>query len=137
MTRRGFLLLLQAAAVLLVIKESFFDRRWLSLGLATLLLHPTTLHTTPRCGDYCDQPIWCFIEPLPRQVQLPSLAARPHLPGGVPLAAPSGREAGAQHPRAGLGSEHLSIATVDIYIVFRSAALRGRALRVPVRSAAP
>ena len=54
MTRRGGLLLLQAAAVLLVIKESFFDRRWLSLGLATLLLHPTTFHTTPRCGDYCD-----------------------------------------------------------------------------------
>ena len=49
-TRRGGLLLLQAAAVLSVIKESFFDRRWLSLGLATLLLHPTTLHTTPRCG---------------------------------------------------------------------------------------
>ena len=49
-TRRGGLLLLQAAAVLSVIKESFFDRRWLSLGLATLLLHPATLLTTPRCG---------------------------------------------------------------------------------------
>ena len=34
------LVVLQVVAILLIIRESFFDRRWLSLGFLTLLTHP-------------------------------------------------------------------------------------------------
>ena len=39
-TRLGALIILQVVAILLIIRESFFDRRWLSLGFLTLLTHP-------------------------------------------------------------------------------------------------
>ena len=54
-TRLGGLMLLQAAAVLLILRESFFDRRWLSLGFLTLLIHPiVNSQIIPRQG-YGDQ----------------------------------------------------------------------------------
>ena len=54
-TRLGGLMLLQAAAVLLILRESFFDRRWLSLGFLTLLIHPIlNSQIIPRQG-YGDQ----------------------------------------------------------------------------------
>ena len=40
MSRLGALVILQVVAILLIIRESFFDRRWLSLGFLTLLTHP-------------------------------------------------------------------------------------------------
>ena len=39
-SRLGALVSLQVVAILLIIRESFFDRRWLSLGFLTLLTHP-------------------------------------------------------------------------------------------------
>ena len=36
-SRLGALVILQVVAILLIIRESFFDRRWLSLGFLTLL----------------------------------------------------------------------------------------------------
>jgi len=36
----NMLLFVQIVAVILIIKESFFDRRWLSFGFLTLLIHP-------------------------------------------------------------------------------------------------
>jgi phosphatidylinositol glycan class N len=36
----NMLLYVQIVAVILIIKESFFDRRWLSFGFLTLLIHP-------------------------------------------------------------------------------------------------
>jgi len=39
-SRHNTLMMIQIAAVLLILRESFFDRRWLSLGFLTLLIHP-------------------------------------------------------------------------------------------------
>eukprot|EP00090_Calanus_glacialis_P014751 TRINITY_DN23617_c0_g1_i1.p1 TRINITY_DN23617_c0_g1~~TRINITY_DN23617_c0_g1_i1.p1 ORF type:complete len:660 (-),score=134.08 TRINITY_DN23617_c0_g1_i1:67-1800(-) len=36
----NILLFIQIVAIILIIKESFFDRRWLSFGFLTLLIHP-------------------------------------------------------------------------------------------------
>ena len=57
----------------------------------------------------------------PPQVQLPPLAARPRRPRRVPLAAPGGREAGAQQPRAGLRSPLLLLCprSGDLNVVYR------------------
>ena len=39
-SRHNTLMMIQIVAVLLILRESFFDRRWLSLGFLTLLIHP-------------------------------------------------------------------------------------------------
>jgi len=40
LSRLNLLMILQVVAILLIIRESFFERKWLSLGFLTLLIHP-------------------------------------------------------------------------------------------------
>ena len=39
-SKLNILMVIQIVAVLMILRESFFDRRWLSVGFLTLLLHP-------------------------------------------------------------------------------------------------
>ena len=57
-TRLNMVVFIEVVAILLIIRESFFERSWLSLGFLTLLIHPVlNSQSLPRTTF----PFWLFI----------------------------------------------------------------------------
>ena len=51
LSKLNMMMVLQVVAILLIVRESFFDRKWLSLGFLTLLIHPiVNSQIIPRQG---------------------------------------------------------------------------------------
>ena len=51
LTKHTGLMAIQVVAILLIVRESFFDRKWLSVGFLTLLIHPiVNSQIIPRHG---------------------------------------------------------------------------------------
>ena len=68
-TKLNTLIFIQVVAILLIIRESFFDRSWLSLGFLTLLIHPVLNSSSVPRSTF---PLWVL--------SLATLAVFPWLP---------------------------------------------------------